>query len=153
MDSFADLLTENGVETDLEVTKTDVYSDFEKYRQEAGIEEWKGKFVSRKYAFEDSGVEKGESEWMKVVYGFDRKSKLCGPQAHTDVPEPELPHNASGPTFSHIFGTNTSPFELLVIKRKIMGPCWLEIKNASQSSKSVRRDSRTSRADNPDIMV
>lgn len=52
--------------------------------------------------------------------------------------EPELPLHASGPTFSHIFGTNTTPFELLVLKRKIMGPCWLEIKGASQSSKSVR---------------
>jgi hypothetical protein len=26
-------------------------------------------------------------------------------------------------------GTDTSAFELLVLKRKIMGPCWLEIKN------------------------
>ena len=26
-------------------------------------------------------------------------------------------------------GTNTSAFELLVLKRKIMGPCWIQIKN------------------------
>ena len=45
--------------------------------------------------------------------------------------------NTSGSTFSHVFGTNTSPFELLVVKRKIMGPGWLEIKDAVVSSKSV----------------
>jgi DNA polymerase alpha subunit A len=27
--------------------------------------------VQRKYAFEEKDVEKGESEWMKVVYGFN----------------------------------------------------------------------------------
>lgn len=43
----------------------------------------------------------------------------------------------TGSTFSHIFGANTTPFELLVVKRKIMGPCWLEIKEATLSTKSV----------------
>lgn len=45
--------------------------------------------------------------------------------------------SSSGATFSHVFGTNTTPFELLVIKRKIMGPCWLEIKAPTLSTKSV----------------
>ena len=53
------------------MTKADVYQDFDKLRQKAGIEEWAAKFVQRKYSFEDKTVEKGESEWMKVVYGFD----------------------------------------------------------------------------------
>jgi DNA polymerase alpha subunit A len=44
---------------------------------------------------------------------------------------------SSGSTFSHVFGTNTSAFELLVVKRNIMGPCWLEVKGATLSSKSV----------------
>lgn len=29
--------------------------------------------MNRKYAFDEIGVEKGESEWYKVVYGFDRE--------------------------------------------------------------------------------
>ena len=104
------------------MTKSDVHSDFDWIRQKAGIEEWAAKFVTRKYAFEDPTVEKGESEWMKVVYGFD---------------QPELPMDTTGPTFSHVFGANTSAFELLVVKRKIMGPCWLELKNVALSTKSV----------------
>ena len=63
-----------GYETDIEVTKTDVFQDFDNVRRKAGIEEWASKFVDRKYAFEDHTVEKGESEWLKVVYGFDRAS-------------------------------------------------------------------------------
>ena len=64
---------EGGHETDLEVTKTDVFQDFDALRRKAGIEKWAAKFVQRKYAFEDKAVDKGESEWMKVLYGFDRK--------------------------------------------------------------------------------
>lgn len=58
-------------ETDVEVTRTDVYQEFDSVRQKNGIEEWRAKFVQRKYAFEEQDVAKGESEWMKVVYGFN----------------------------------------------------------------------------------
>lgn len=61
-------------ETDMEVTRTDVYQEFDRLRQKHGIEEWRAKFVQRKYAFEEQDVEKGESEWMKVVYGFNGES-------------------------------------------------------------------------------
>ena len=51
--------------------------------------------------------------------------------------EPQLPNHGSSPTFSRIFGTNTSAFELLVLKRKIMGPCWLQIKHPEIDNKGV----------------
>lgn len=44
----------------------------------------------------------------------------------------------TGRTFSHVFGTNTSQFELFVVKRRIIGPCWLEIKDAQLVAKNVR---------------
>lgn len=37
-----------------------------------------------------------------------------------------------------MFGTKTSAFELLVLKRKIMGPCWLEIKKPNIKHNGVR---------------
>ncbi|CAG8582995.1 2831_t:CDS:10, partial [Diversispora eburnea] len=43
---------------------------------------------------------------------------------------PSLPSDLSGKTFSHVFGTQYSALELFLIKRKIRGPCWLEINNA-----------------------
>ena len=49
-----------------------------------------------------------------------------------------------GGTFSHVFGSNTTPFERLVLDRKIMGPCWLNIENPRLSSKNVRDPSARS---------
>lgn len=79
---------------------------------------------------------------MKAVYSFSGTSKnvLLSPfsSTHTSfVTEPALPLDCSGRTFSRIFGTNTSAFELFVLKRKIMGPCWLEIKDAQISDQAV----------------
>jgi DNA polymerase alpha subunit A len=40
-----------------------------------------------------------------------------------------------------VFGTGTSAFELLVLKRKIKGPCWLQIKQPHVEHKGVRAPS------------
>ncbi|CAH3146316.1 unnamed protein product [Pocillopora meandrina] len=53
------------------------------------------------------------SEYLEVRYSAD------GPQ---------LPCDLSGQTFSHVFGTNTSSLELLLLNRKMKGPCWLNVK-------------------------
>lgn len=53
------------------------------------------------------------------------------------IAEPQLPNNASSPNIARIFGTSTSAFELLVLKRKIMGPCWLQIKQPHIEHKGV----------------
>ncbi|KAI0358255.1 hypothetical protein OH77DRAFT_1256462 [Trametes cingulata] len=109
-------------ETDQVPELPEIYSDFDRLRKKAGIKSFKGKFVKRKYAFGEKDVPREERQWLKVVYGFN---------------EPQLPNTASSPTFSRIFGTNTSAFELLVLKRKIMGPCWLQIKHPEIDNKGV----------------
>ncbi|XP_020614530.1 DNA polymerase alpha catalytic subunit-like [Orbicella faveolata] len=74
------------------------------------------KFISRKvqkaYAFEIQDVPV-MSEYLEVRYSAD---------------SPQLPSDLSGETFSHVFGTNTSSLELLLLSRKMKGPCWLTIK-------------------------
>ncbi|KAI0731115.1 hypothetical protein C8Q76DRAFT_644698 [Earliella scabrosa] len=109
-------------ETDMVPELPAIYSDFDRLRKKAGIKTFKAKFVKRKYAFGEKDVPREEREWLKVVYPFT---------------EPQLPNNASSPNFSRIFGTNTSAFELLVLKRKIMGPCWLQIKHPEIDNKGV----------------
>ncbi|KAJ6485791.1 hypothetical protein C8R45DRAFT_829069 [Mycena sanguinolenta] len=101
----------------------DVYKDLEMMRKKTGISSWKSKFVKRNYAFGESDVPREETQWLKVVYGFN---------------EPQLPITNANPTtnIARIFGTNTSAFELLVLKRKIMGPCWLTIKNPKIENKN-----------------
>ncbi|KAK7031479.1 DNA polymerase [Favolaschia claudopus] len=101
----------------------DVYKDLDMLRVKTGIKSWKSKFVKRNYAFGESDVPREESQWLKVVYGFD---------------EPQLPITGANPTpnIARIFGTNTTAFELLVMKRKIMGPCWLTIKDPKIENKN-----------------
>ncbi|KAI0676013.1 hypothetical protein C8Q78DRAFT_963901 [Trametes maxima] len=109
-------------ETDQVPQLTDIYSDFDRLRRKAGIKSFKGKFVKRRYAFGEKDVPREERQWLKVVYPFN---------------EPQLPNNASSPNFARIFGTNTSAFELLVLKRKIMGPCWLRVQRPEIDNKGV----------------
>lgn len=47
--------------------------------------------------------------------------------------------NAVSQNIAQILGTNTSAFELLVLKRKIMGPCWITIKKPQIEHKGVCR--------------
>jgi len=42
-------------------------------RKEMRIKSYRGKFVKRKYAFGETEIPRGESSWMKVVYGFNGK--------------------------------------------------------------------------------
>ncbi|ORZ24563.1 DNA polymerase family B-domain-containing protein [Absidia repens] len=103
----------NGEEIGLE----DVYGELSDICTKNGIKKWASKPTTRKYAFEIPGVPQ-EAEYLKMVYSYN---------------EPALPANLSGSTFSHAFGTQTGPLEHFLVKRDIMGPCWLEIKNAKTS--------------------
>lgn len=51
--------------------------------------------------------------------------------------EPAFTGEEKGKTFSHIFGANTGPLEHFLVKRDVMGPCWLDIADAKMSSTSV----------------
>lgn len=51
--------------------------------------------------------------------------------------EPAFTGEESGKTFSRVFGATTGPLEHFLIKRDIMGPCWLDIADAKLSNTSV----------------
>lgn len=126
-------------ETDVVPSLQDVYGDFDRVRKKAGIKSFKAKFVKRRYAFGEKDVPRNEAQWLKVVYGFDGTSRAAHMAAGFNFcfAEPQIPANVSSPNFSRVFGTSTSAFELLVLKRKIMGPCWLQIKKPVMEHKGV----------------
>jgi DNA polymerase Pol2 len=107
-----------GLATDEEVDQQAVFEEMESIRSRSRINKWACKPVTRKYAFEEQNVPQ-EAEYLKIKYSFE---------------QPQLPQNLSGTTFSHAFGINTNPLELLLIKRDIMGPCWLDVKNPTIAS-------------------
>ena len=128
-------------ETDITPSQMDVFKDVDAVRKQWNIKKWKAKWVKRNYAFGEPDVPTEETEWLKVVYGFNgmRLHQICIPCGSTNTnPEPPIDADVSSPNFSRIFGKGTSAFELFVLKRKVMGPCWLQIKNAVIANNGVR---------------
>jgi DNA polymerase alpha subunit A len=64
-------LDEEGFETDVVPDMQAVWKDFDQVRKKAGIKGWKAKFVKRKYAFGEPDVPREETQWLKIVYGFE----------------------------------------------------------------------------------
>ncbi|KIO25836.1 hypothetical protein M407DRAFT_24793, partial [Tulasnella calospora MUT 4182] len=136
-------LDKEGLGTDEEVDQDDVYADFDAIRRSCKVKSWAGKWVRRKYVFDD--VEEGmeaEQDYLKVVYSFGGKYICSGI-------EPLIPEEAQSPNIERIYGTKTSAFELFVLKRKIMGPCWLNIQNPTISTKGVSWCKLEIEVDNP----
>lgn len=96
------------------VKLADVYEEFsEKVADKYKITTFKSRKVTCKYAFELEGIP-AESDYLEVRYSYDMQM---------------LPNDLHGETFSHIFGTNTSGLEILLLDRQMKGPCWLDLKN------------------------
>lgn len=107
------------VDTDKEVTIADVYEEFEeRISKDLKLSTFKSRKVCKSFAFTVPDIDVPiESDYLEVIY--DGK-----------IPAPNPKQKYS--TIAHIFGTNTSPIETLLLERKIKGPCWLEIKHYKQ---------------------
>jgi hypothetical protein len=82
---------------------------------------WAGKVVKRNYAFEDSEVPREERDYLKVVY-----------DAKYPVPPEEVCLHG-GEHFCKILGAGASVTENFIVKRKLMGPCWVRIRQPAPS--------------------
>lgn len=85
-----------------------------------GLSNIRAKPEVMKYAFEIPNIPH-ETEYLKVLLPYDT------PKASYEL----IPADLSSETFSCVFGGNTKLFESFAIQNKIMGPCWLEIKNGN----------------------
>ncbi|XP_071440385.1 DNA polymerase alpha catalytic subunit [Hetaerina americana] len=111
-----------GVSTGEKVSMMDVYSEFnDEVATQHKIFEFKSRQVVRKYAFEHADVPLS-SEYLEVRY----------PASHS-----ALPRDFSGRTFSRVFGTESSFLELLLLERKIKGPCWIEVHGAEAAKSKL----------------
>jgi DNA polymerase alpha subunit A len=69
--------------------------------------------VTRRYHFDVDGVAQGDSTFLKMKYPY------------TDPPIDD--GKLSGRSYAHIFGARTSAIENLIMKKRLMGPCWLKL--------------------------
>lgn len=96
---------------------SELYEEVNAVRQKIGIAEWRTKMVTRKYCFEIEGIPR-EARYMKVVYSY-KYPKLNRELFRDDGP------------VKHAFGVDNTALERFITKRKIMGPSWLKLKNAT----------------------
>lgn len=86
---------------------------------------WAGKVVERNYAFEDPEVPREKTNYLKVVY-----------DAKYPSPAEEVCHE--GGEFVHkILNGRASILETFILKRKLMGPCWLRIKQPEANKRGA----------------
>ncbi|ROW14955.1 hypothetical protein VPNG_03385 [Cytospora leucostoma] len=103
-----------GEDTAEEVGMMDVYQEIDSLMTKMNVGMFKIKGCTRKYAFELPDVPK-EAQYMKLLYPYTK---------------PQIDAEATGETYSRVFGTSTALFEQFVMWKNIMGPCWLKIQDA-----------------------
>ena len=83
-----------------------------------GLENIRAKPERMKYAFELPDIPHS-AEYLKVLLPYET------PKSSHEL----IPADLCSDTFYHVFGGNTNIFESFVLQNRVMGPCWLEIKN------------------------
>ncbi|KAL3944971.1 MAG: hypothetical protein SGBAC_000947 [Bacillariaceae sp.] len=78
---------------------------------------WGGKVVDRDYAFEDPNVPREKTKYLKVVY-----------DAKHPAPQEDVCHNG-GEHFQKILNAKATTLETFILKRNLMGPCWIRIQD------------------------
>lgn len=95
----------------------DVYKEFDEYANKMRIMEFNCKETKKHYSFEKEGTPR-TSDYLEIRY---------------NARYPAINADYSGPAIERVFGTTVNALELLLIERKIKGPCWLDIKNISHT--------------------
>ena len=81
--------------------------------------------MKRKYAFELTDVPRDETAYLKFKYSAE----------HGFPPSDKC--DSGGRYYERIFGGRTPPLESFLIKRKLMGPAWLRIREPQKCAGSV----------------
>nr|XP_014348431.1 PREDICTED: DNA polymerase alpha catalytic subunit [Latimeria chalumnae] len=111
-----------GTDTGTPVILMDVYHEFnQQIAERYKIMKFRSKACKKNYAFEIPDVP-AQSDYLEIRYSAEL---------------PQLPQELKGETFSHVFGTNTSSLEHLLLSRKIKGPSWVDIKMPQLSNQPV----------------
>ncbi|KAJ8966094.1 hypothetical protein NQ317_008769 [Molorchus minor] len=118
------VLDEKGQPTNEPVTFKMVYNEVnENIMKPLHISSFRARYVHKKFAFDPEVPT--ESDYMEIRY----------PASDQKIYINNLRHKPK--TFSKVFGANTSFLEVLLLDRKIKGPCWLDIHNPITVSNQI----------------
>ncbi|PFH38367.1 hypothetical protein BESB_007080 [Besnoitia besnoiti] len=106
------------LERRMEITKGFFKQDLPRLKQKYRWRKVAIKGVFRNYAFDAPDVPRGRDQTFVKVF-VPASAPLLSPE------------DLEGETYTHVFGVGQSLIELLLVKRRIKGPCWLRIKNFS----------------------
>lgn len=81
------------------------------------------KLVERNYAFDNPDMPRGKSYYLKLKYA-----------AKYPMPPQDICEDG-GKSFTHIIGRTSRPVESFLVRRKLLGPGWIDIKNATKVTK------------------
>ncbi|EGC31947.1 hypothetical protein DICPUDRAFT_49884 [Dictyostelium purpureum] len=121
------ILDESGESTTIQTTDERIEKEIKSLMEKNRIKDYKIKKVKRTSAFDYQVAHKNLpiSEELNVW-------KVSYPSTH-----PALPNDIQGSTFRCAYGITSSPSELFLLKRKIMGPSWLTISAGYQMEFSI----------------
>jgi len=89
------------------------------------------KKVKRKYAFDLDQIPREETEYLKVVY-----SAKHGVPNHTQCNGMHS-NGTLNKSIEQIFGNTYTALEMFLVKRKLMGPCWIKVANPKMYNDSI----------------
>eukprot|EP00756_Hemistasia_phaeocysticola_P017203 Hpha_TRINITY_DN15524_c3_g3::TRINITY_DN15524_c3_g3_i1::g.107908::m.107908/K02320/POLA1; DNA polymerase alpha subunit A len=114
-----------------EVTLLEAQKEILKLCRDKGIQQRRVKPVKRWYGFEETGVPRDVAQWLKLSY-----PARGGPLGLTAGQATSVQRQLN--TCSHAFGDGRSFLEMLLLKRRIMGPCWITINEFTPVQQGLR---------------
>ncbi|KAJ8980710.1 hypothetical protein NQ317_019204 [Molorchus minor] len=116
------VLDKSGQPTDKPVTFMMVYNEVKENIMKPLQIDFRARYIHKKFAFDPEVPT--ESYYMEVRY------PASDIKIYTNL-------GKKSKTFSKVFGTNTSFLEILLLDRKIKGPCWLDVHNPIPVSNQI----------------